>query len=228
MGQVTFGIPRDLVRFLLHAGAAPVLVETGTNQGKTSRWAAAHFEQVITIEGYRPLYDKVSNDPTRPPNVKYLFGDSRALLCTLIAGLNQPAIFWLDAHWCGEETFGAEAECPVLEEIAAVNAQHFQQPGHIVLVDDARLFFEPPPAPHRAQDWPDISAVCAALTAVPGGRYVFVHRDVIVAVPPILHAASVDYLRMVVIAERAAAEASPRTMQTHISRAISAFLGRIS
>lgn len=202
MGQVTFGIPRELVQHLRGAARTPVLVETGTNEGGTSRWAAEHFDRVTTIEGYRPLYDKVSNDPTRPANVTYLFGDTRAVLPGVVAGLNEPAIFWLDAHWCGEETFGVEAECPILHEIEAVNAAHERQPGHVILVDDARLFLEPPPAPHRAQDWPDIAAVCAALTAVPGGRCVFVHRDVVVGVPQSLRDGLVEYLRSAALSQR--------------------------
>jgi hypothetical protein len=109
--------------------------------------------------------------------------------------LKAPAVFWLDAHWCGDESFGLTAECPILEEIETINRHHRADADHVLLIDDARLFLRPPPPPHRPEDWPDVEAVVTALNNVPGGRYVFVYSDVIGAVPPALKDQTVEYLR---------------------------------
>jgi len=52
-----------------------------------------------------------------------------------------------------------------------------------VLTDDARFFLVPPPGPHEATYWPDISAICRLMAAHDCHRYVAVHDDVIIGVP---------------------------------------------
>ena len=113
------------------------------------------------------------------PGVTVLNGNSAARLREIVPGLAKPAVFWLDAHWSGLDTAGREAECPVIEEIAAINAA---APAHFVMVDDARLFGAPPPRPHRAEEWPDLATT---MTALGNGdrRYVALFDDVLIAVP---------------------------------------------
>jgi hypothetical protein len=82
----------------------------------------------------------------------------------------------LDSHWSGGETYGKGDECPLLAESGAFRGKW---DGHVLLVDDARLFLSPPPEPHKIQNWPTIDRV---LTAI-GGRYSVIFEDVIVSVP---------------------------------------------
>ncbi|MDB5294151.1 MAG: hypothetical protein JWO31_134 [Phycisphaerales bacterium] len=97
-----------------------------------------------------------------------------------------------------EEGSGSAAgECPLLAELAAVNAAAADA-GHVVLIDDARLFLAPPPAPHDPTHWPDLRAVCDALGRHPSDRYVLVFRDVIVAVPSRLRSELIAYVRAAV------------------------------
>ena len=65
---------------------------------------------------------------------------------------------------------------------------------HVVMVDDARLFCAPPPAPHRAEDWPDLLATVQVLSDR-GRRHVILHDDVLVAVPMALKEGLVEFVR---------------------------------
>ena len=65
-------------------------------------------------------------------------GDSATVLPTL-ALPNTPVIFYLDAHFSGGTTAGADIDngCPVLRELQTIAARNV--PGDIIFVDDMRL-----------------------------------------------------------------------------------------
>jgi hypothetical protein len=98
----------------------------------------------------------------------------------------EPAVLWLDAHWCCGETFGKAAECPLLEELRLIgDAGTATGRDVFVFVDDARMFLMPPKAPHDAAHWPGLAEVAAALVRT-GGRepaWVFQFGDVLCGVP---------------------------------------------
>lgn len=172
------GLPKALILQLQAHYHIETFIETGTFQAKTARWAAQHFKTVLTIEQAKSLYDKVAALPVK--NITFIYGDSRQHLVPIVNELIQPAIFWLDGHWSGSETYGKEDECPLLEEIAALNTSPVM---HFILIDDARLFLAPPPYPHQREAWPEIETVIKALkTRHP--YQIIIFQDVIVAVPP--------------------------------------------
>jgi hypothetical protein len=180
MGVVQFGVPRDLVLWARDTLGARAFVETGTNKAETTVWASEHFQKVVTIEGQASLVAAATAHHGHRKNIRFLHGDSRTLLAPTLAELGEPAVLWLDAHWCGEGTFGPTSECPLLEELSAAN---HSRPDHVVLIDDARFFIGPPPPPHKQSDWPDLMQVTRALSEGQVPRYVVIHQDVIVAVP---------------------------------------------
>ena len=182
MGSVRIGAPRELALWIRDTFGIRTFVETGTNAADTAVWAAKEFDKVITIEGYEPLYTKaVAAYAAAHKNIEFILGDSREHIARLLReSLQTPAIFWLDAHWCGVETFGAAAECPVMEELKAVNTSNLP---HFILIDDARFFLAPAYPPHKADHWPDIATVAHEVKNPPLNRYVVVHEDVIVGVP---------------------------------------------
>jgi hypothetical protein len=190
-------------------------VETGTNRAATTLWASEHFAKVITIEGAKPLYEAAVAAHGTKSNIRFLHGDSRALLEGVLRELDEPAILRLDAHWCGEGTFGIKAECPLLEEIAAVDRSAHD---HVVLIDDARLFVAPPPQPHSARDWPDLLQVSAALLAAKRGRYAAITEDVIAVVSESRRDALVEYLRRDVHAAVAPASLRRRVLRRVLGR----------
>lgn len=192
MGCHRFGVPQELVLWLKNTFHVRHFIETGTNRAETSVWASDHFERVTTIEGHEPLFNAARKEYGRIRNVDFLLGDSRQHLRRLLPGLSDPVVFWLDAHWCGNETFGRSDECPVLGELEAINASSID---HFVLVDDARYFLAPPPAPHAADQWPDIWTVYAQLKGHKEDQYVAIYEDVIIGVPGLAKQKLVEYLR---------------------------------
>lgn len=180
LGIVHPGIPEALTERLAAEAGITTFVETGTYQGRTTAWAAERFERVITIEADPGLYRNAAERFRDVPNVTVLHGNSGELLRGIVSSLTEPALFWLDAHWSGPGTAGETAECPVLEEIAAVDTA---TQAHLVLVDDARMFLHPPHPLHDQDAWPDITALVHALGNARRDDYVAVIEDVILRVP---------------------------------------------
>lgn len=180
MGSVTFGVPESLALRLRDAGSLRHFVETGTYRANTARWAAAHFESVTTIEAYEPRYQRALQVLADVPRVTPLFGDSGKLLVDALPA--EPALVWLDAHWMGdlEQSLKNGMECPILEEIAALNAT---PTPHYILIDDARLFLRGPERTAHAAQWPSYDRLLGLLHAGQYPRFVVVHDDVIIAVP---------------------------------------------
>src|SRR5882724_7917824 len=144
MGNIRMGPPDTLIAALQARLGFGDFVETGTYRGNTAAWAAGQFTRVTTIE-LSPAFHAAAQERFRgQPGVRLLRGESSAVLREIVPTLTGPALFWLDAHWSGLDTVGREAECPLLAEIAVINAA---SPVHTVLVDDARLFSAPPPRP---------------------------------------------------------------------------------
>src|SRR5271155_4270033 len=130
MGQYQMGPPVALTLALQRRLGILNFIETGTFQGDTTAWAAGHFTRVTTIE-LSPTYHATAQARFgAQPNVRVLAGDSVVTLRSVVPDLAAPAIFWLDAHWSGLDTAGHEVECPVLAEIALINASSF---AHVVL-----------------------------------------------------------------------------------------------
>jgi hypothetical protein len=115
------------------------LVETGTFRGGTIEALRNRFARIYSIELDDALYDAARARFARNPNVTILHGDSALMLPHVLAGLREPALFWLDGHYSGPGTARAAAhETPITEEIRAVLAHPVAR--HVVLVDDARVF----------------------------------------------------------------------------------------
>ena len=222
MGNVTMGLPSRLRQILLPLVRAGTFVETGTNMGATAAWAASQFDRVVTIEAYAPLFDDARDRLAAYPNVETLLGTSAEHLPAIVKSLTGPSIFWLDAHWSGEGTAGADNECPVLDEIDCIDTGAHE---HILLIDDARFFLHPPPAPHAFEAWPSIGEVCACLNRRHPASYVGVIDDVVVRVPAAHRIAFCEALRTSkpAIPAKAKATASPvkrfkRWAKSHLSR----------
>lgn len=173
------GPPNDLILMLKECSEVNSFIETGTHLGNTAYWSSQKFGQVITLEYSTEMYQQATQKYGNVENIKFLQGDSRVLLQEIVSSLKQPSMFWLDAHWSGGQTYGEEDECPLLEELEIINASPYD---HIILIDDARLFLSPPPAPHRIEHWSDISAVIDCLNLVKN-RYTVIIEDVIISVP---------------------------------------------
>lgn len=173
MGEIFRGIDPQLALGLKRSYNLPNFVETGTLMGKTALWASEHFHNVWTIEAYSKHYSQAQRRLQTRPNVQILLGASQDLLGGVLASMEGSALIWLDAHWSRDLGYDApETICPVLAEI-----EHIRNNlnGHIVMVDDARLF-------GAAPGWPTLKTVREALT-FGGDRSTIVINDIIVSTP---------------------------------------------
>lgn len=81
-------------------------VETGTLFGNSTEVMRRVFERVFTIEIMEDLHRKALERFKNYPSVKCIHGDSGSEINNLLASgeLDQPTVFFLDAHWSGDNT----------------------------------------------------------------------------------------------------------------------------
>jgi len=120
-------------------------VETGTFQGENIRKLEPYFDVLYTIEIDPKLHAEAK---AKHPSLKihYVLGDSSVELRKISEEIQQPALFYLDAHFSGEGTGRGSKDVPLIEEMEILRKRN--QPDCII-VDDLRLF-----GTHRNQeDW---------------------------------------------------------------------------
>ena len=116
----------------------PVFIETGTYMGEMIDAVLNLFPKIISIEFDLKLAQRAKNKYSSMRHVTILQGDSGTLLPELLAGIKEPCLFWLDAHYSGGVTGQADSETPIVKEIKAI----LEHPcsNHVILIDDAREF----------------------------------------------------------------------------------------
>lgn len=162
MGNVTFGVPEDLALDLKTALNANVFIETGTYKGNTALWASRNFREVHTIEiNTERFYKTLSRigNMKDVENIGFNLGNSKDALTHILEKINEPVIFWLDAHGLGklEEKTTQEDEIPLMQELAVIfDWQQRTNQECVILIDDARLFTNPPPIDkgYHPEFWP--------------------------------------------------------------------------
>ena len=122
----------------LHGGK--VFVETGTWKGRTISNVATSFSKCYSIELDEKLYLAACQRFKEMPWVRMVHGDSAKALPEVLTEINEPAVFWLDAHYCGFNTAVGKGKrhSPILEELGSIFSH--QITNHLVLIDDARCF----------------------------------------------------------------------------------------
>jgi len=115
-----------------------ILVETGTCVGTMVYATRNFFEQIFSIELSHNLCEEAKERFAKFSHIHIFEGDSSKVLSTILVSINQPCIFWLDAHYSGGITVLGERITPILEELKEIFAH--PQKNHIILIDDARHF----------------------------------------------------------------------------------------
>lgn len=156
-------IPVELMFAMRKRYGLEQFIETGTYHGASAMLATAQFDMVTTCDIDPAKIERLKGlrvpEPKRftaicgnsPDVLKSLLDDSACL----------PALIFLDAHWSEGPKMGPE--CPLLDELRAIGGTRGR---HVILIDDARLFLNPPPPPHDASQWPtfaQIEALCSEL-----------------------------------------------------------------
>lgn len=182
VGAVNFSLDRRLVEALQSALPLDVLVETGTFEGDTlaslgDRFAALHSIE-LSPEYFAAAQARFAGDS----HISLYQGDSAEKLRQVRAALPADGVlYFLDAHWCvATNTAGEASQCPLLDEIAAIGSLGT---GSVIVIDDARLFLAPPPAPHEISQWPSFEQVSRALRGVGPEHQMMVVNDLILFYP---------------------------------------------
>jgi hypothetical protein len=133
-------MPTSVDLFTRHLN--PVLVETGSRVGDGIRQALeARFLRVFSIELDNGYYAQCCKRFVNDPRVKLFLGDSGLILGDVIAGINEPITFWLDAHLTEDNGARGEVDPPLRLELEAIAKHPIKT--HTILIDDARGLWHP-------------------------------------------------------------------------------------
>jgi hypothetical protein len=138
-------LKRRTIRSYASKHGLKVLVETGTFLGETVATLRCKFDRIYSIELSETFYLQAVERFKDAANVHLICGDSGVELGNVLAGLDQPALFWLDGHWCGGTTARGEKNTPILDELTLVLAR--ADKPHVILIDDARQYGKYPGYP---------------------------------------------------------------------------------
>lgn len=125
---------RALRRYAVQFGLS-IFVETGTYHGDTVAAIAEQFNQCITVELSRELWQSATLRLAPQKHIVCLHGDSGVVLPDILKQIDAPTLFWLDAHASGRETADT-GKGPIFDELAAIFAHRIKK--HVILIDDAR------------------------------------------------------------------------------------------
>lgn len=142
-----------------------LLVETGTGAGISVSWALkCGFREIHSIEIEERLYHHNLTQFANHASVNLHFGESAALLESVVSRVQGKKLVYLDAHFVGGADFGmtpygqataAPESFPLLDELMALQG-HFGN-GDILVVDDARMYqeggFQLGECPEFARQW---------------------------------------------------------------------------
>ena len=171
--------PWELAAHLRQRFDLRIFVETGTAHGITTWNCAPDFERLHTVELDLRSYLHAKRKLAPRENVRCYYGKSPNVLPLILPQIDAPAMFWLDAHWSGGGTIRMDIECPLLDELRVIGGL---RGSDVVLIDDARLFTNPPPAPHKAEEWPTLAEIMQVLNQWPNAHTTLID-DVIVVAP---------------------------------------------
>lgn len=169
--------------------SADRFIETGTLYGVTARWASKNFEKIVTIDIDEDLLKQAQED-TDAENVEFVHGDSPEVLSRILSTLDGPATFYLDAH-CGygveeaKEEFKVQDDItdivPLLEELEQISEHSSGE--HIIIIDDAIRFLQPPPPPFPPDEFPTLQEIVHAIENISNSYHIVVFEGHIIAVP---------------------------------------------
>lgn len=128
----------DQIRSIAAAHSISVFFETGTYLGNTVRGVKDVFDTVYSVELSEDLASLARERFAGDANVHIIQGDSALALRDFLATLEQPALFWLDAHYSSGVTAMGSVQTPVKDELRAILGHPVKQ--HHILIDDVKDF----------------------------------------------------------------------------------------
>jgi len=149
-------------------------IETGTNLGEMDFVLKNRFARIVTVELSPDYHARAVRRLGRFGHIECLCGDSGVVLPSVLARMTEPCLFWLDAHYSAGKTAKGEVETPISAELDV--ALRHPVRGHVVLIDDARLF-------DGTHDYPVLSALQQRVKELRPDLW-FAVRDDIIRIEP--------------------------------------------
>lgn len=114
-----------------------IIIESGTYNGSFTDRVKGDYKHVHTIEIVDKFYQDAVKKFKNDDNITCHRGDSPVVLRKILAQIDEPVSFWLDAHYQGGSQPNATKK-PLLEELKAIAGHHIKD--HVIMIDDVRLF----------------------------------------------------------------------------------------
>lgn len=171
-------LPVELVGGLQQALGLTRAIETGTFEGDGTRELSRLFPQVVSIELSEVNHARAQRRLRSLSNVDLVLGDSAEALPLLLSP-EVSTLYFLDGHW-SEGPAGADSQCPIMQELAALRGGH---PDDCIIIDDVQFFLAAPPPPYNPAQWPRLVEVLDAVRAIHPDHHVTIFGDQIIAVP---------------------------------------------
>lgn len=133
-----FEAKRNMI--LKYAGgySCRIFLETGTGEGDMIEQVYPYFNQVYSVELSDHLYENAVAKFANVPSVNLVHGDSAEVLPGLLKEIKEPALIYLDAHYCGGYSAHGSQETPILAELRTLLAP--KKFKHVILIDDLQSF----------------------------------------------------------------------------------------
>ena len=166
-------VKRRLLSAMCAKHGLDIFVETGTFKGGTLAVMARECARAISIELSDEYFAKAKQRFAGVANVELHQGDSGEVLPKIVAGLTQPALFWLDGHYSAGQTAHGALASPINGELQSILASPVK--GHVILIDDAHEFT-------GQGGYPELGHFLTSISE--DGRYnAYVHANIIVMEP---------------------------------------------
>lgn len=131
-------IKQKIVKAYAREFSIDILVETGTFYGDMVFSTRKTFKKIYSIELDKALYKRAKSLFSKYTNISLYHGDSIDILPKILLKINQPCLFWLDAHYSGEGTARGNVDTPIMHELRyRLNKLNY---NHVILIDDAEDF----------------------------------------------------------------------------------------
>lgn len=139
-GPISYDEIKSVLERHLSYKQIEVFIETGTYLGETIFPMAQFFRKLYTIE-LSPKHHKNGVEKAKQlgiTNIEFIQGYTEDVLPDLIRSIREPAVFFLDAHFCGTGTDSEETTVPLLQELKAINRH--RNFADLLILDDAFVF----------------------------------------------------------------------------------------
>ena len=135
-------VKEKTIREYARKASIGTFIETGTLLGDMVEASRNAFDRLWSVELDEALFQRARQRFSEWPRIAILRGDSGQVLGELLPMIKEPALFWLDGHYSGvyqnNQTAKGVRETPIAQELEHILAHPVT--GHVILIDDARLF----------------------------------------------------------------------------------------